>query len=129
MTLYNELGRAVSRGFLPHQQAEAALLVGIARDRQGGVADRFRIARHILRQNINNHDAARDAVSGRIMRLLKPLIGIRAPWGVLMAEAHEANGAAGFPLDEDEVSQLVEVEVWWSLPPAPRQHKGVRHGG
>jgi hypothetical protein len=43
------------------------------------------------------------------------MIAVRRPSNVLRAEAHDLNGAAGFPLSEDEVDDIAAEEVWHSM--------------
>lgn len=65
-------------------------------------------------------EAARD-----IKTLIRPLIAAREPWNSLMAQAHDVNGARGFPLTEADVTEIVRAEIYFALPTAPR---GARHG-
>lgn len=67
----------------------------------------------------------RDETARAIKCAIKPMIGERAAWGALMAQAHDVNGANGFPLVEADVNDIVRTEVFYALPAAPR---GQRHG-
>ena len=51
----------------------------------------------------------------RVKHRLRPHRGPQAAH-VLRAEAHDVNGAAGFPLEEREVNGLVTTEIFWALP-------------
>jgi hypothetical protein len=128
-----KLARPVARGWLPLEQAYADLLVTTLREERSGelgqrtAPDVFRFKRFLLQTEVTRLEVARDLASHRICRLIKPMIALRKPWGSLMAEAHNLNGEAGFPLTESEVTELVETEVWWALPQAPTG--GRRHVG
>jgi hypothetical protein len=47
----------------------------------------------------------------RIWRRIKPLIDARKPSRVVLAEAHDVNGAEGFPLAEADVSDMALAEM------------------
>jgi len=65
---------------------------------------------------LRGHEAWREQAEFRIKRRVKPLIGLRKPSNVLLAEAHGENGAAGFPLAEREVNAIVAAELSWAMP-------------
>jgi hypothetical protein len=125
-----QMGKPVARGDLPLEQAFAAcILATVQAERRGETGDYkatdiVRLQRHLVVTAAEREAQRRDLAAHRICRLLAPMIAQRRAWNVLMAEAHGVNGAAGFPLTEAEVSELVNTEVWFALPPAPR---GARH--
>jgi hypothetical protein len=129
--LAQELGKPVARGLLPLEQAFAACIVATVEAERAGETEGYRSAdivslqRHLVVIHAERETQRRDLAAHKICRLLAPMIALRRPWGALMAEAHGVNGASGFPLTEAEVSELVETEVWFALPRAPR---GARHG-
>jgi hypothetical protein len=117
LLLAKSLGRPVAKGQLNSAQAEAALLVqSIRLDRDGFLEhdpiDVARIATHITHLNARNLTAKRETTIGAIRRGLQPLLGIGARSNRLRAAAHDENGAAGFPLSEPEVDEIVAMEIW-----------------
>jgi hypothetical protein len=127
-----EMGRPVARGEMPLVQADAAIICDtLAQERSGALdglkaPDVVRLKRFLLRQEVRRQEVARELAAWRIERLVKPMIAAHTPRNALLAEAHGVNGAAGFPLSEDEVTEIVRTEVYWALPPAPggRRHVG-----
>jgi hypothetical protein len=127
-----EMGRPVARGEIPLVQADAAIICDtLAQERAGALdglkaPDVVRLKRFLLRQEVHRQEVARELAAYRIERLVKPMIAAHRPRHALLAEAHGVNGAAGFPLSEDEVTEIVRTEVYWALPPAPggRRHVG-----
>jgi len=69
---------------------------------------------HVLRLNLAPLETRRAVVRARIKRVVAPLIAARAQSRRLLAEAHNTNGEAGFPLAEAEVTEIVRVEVFWA---------------
>jgi hypothetical protein len=57
-----------------------------------------------------------------VKRRLRPLIALRKPSNVLLAEAHDVNGASGFPLEEREVNSIAATEMYWALPRGGSHH-------
>lgn len=121
------LGKPVAQGLLSFEQAEAALAAATARAMREGtlqgngtLEERFHAYRHVMGLHARNYEAKCELVTGAIKRLLQPMIVQRRPWNELLAEAHEINGSDGFPLTEREVGDVVETEVWFSLPRAPK---------
>jgi hypothetical protein len=125
----SEMGRPVARGEIPLVHADAAIICDtLAQERAGALGpllapDVVRLKRHLLRQEVHRHEVARELAAWRIERLVKPMIAAHRPSNVLLAEAHGVNGAAGFPLTEAEVTDVVRREVYWALP-RERRHVG-----
>jgi hypothetical protein len=127
-----EMGRPVARGEIPLVQADAAIICDtLAQERAGALdglkaPDVVRLKRFLLRQEMERHRVARELAAYRIERFIKPMIAARKPPNALYAEAHGINGAAGFPLSEEEVTDIVRERMYWALPEAPW---GQRHVG
>ena len=123
-----ELARPVARGDLSLTEADAALIVATLREERAGelegcmAADVVRLKQFLLRQYLHREEVARDLTAHRIRRRLKPLIVLHKPPNVLYAEAHDVNGADGFPLDEPEVTDIAKMEMYWSLPSGRQSH-------
>ena len=122
------LARPVARGWLSPDTARGSLAAFTARAHRGGKLgpyqpdDVYDTLCHTLDSRLAAEENRRDLARHRIRRTLEPMIAARQPWGALMAEAHGVNGTAGFPLTEDEVSDIVRDNVWWSLPAGGRRH-------
>jgi|SRR5215469_7318195 len=111
--LAKELGRPVARGELPHTQALAALLNDTLRQERAGTLgalaarDVMAHKRFVLEGEVHRLSAAREMAEYRITRLVRPMMALRKPRNEILAEAHGYNGGAGFPLAENEVSDIV----------------------
>ena len=124
--LIKSFARPVTRGLLPIEHAEAAVVVALTRDKTvNDINDGIRLWTHILWQCIRNAEDQRTEARGAIKHSLRGLIRLRTPWPRMMAEAHDINGAQDFPLTESEVADVVKTEVYYALPAAPRR---PRHG-
>ena len=116
-----ELAQPVARGYLPPTEALAAMLAGTVRAERIGelapykAADVFRLQRHLFFQRLERLEVARDLATHRIKRLIAPMIAVRKRSNAILAEAHGVNGAASFPLTEDEVTEVVVGEMNQSL--------------
>ena len=113
---------------LPLEHAFAACIAAtVAAERRGEIGD-YKASDIIAHQRwlvgmwAERETTRRDVAEHRIKRALRPMIAVHKPWGTLMSEAHGINGEAQYPLTEDEVSDMVRIEVWFSLPAAPRRH-------
>ena len=110
-----ELARPVARGWLPLGHAHAALLAtALANRRSGSPYDPFHVfkgLRHILDLHLEAEERRRAVAEMRMKRRLRPLIALRKPRNVLLAEAHGVNGADRFPFTEDEVTDITAAEV------------------
>lgn len=118
------LGRAVARGDLSPEHADAAIVVAVAREYPGDVTEPIRIWRHILSLNVRNYTARRETASGAISRILRPLIDLHRPYGAIMAQAFDVNEDNGAPLSESDVKDLVETQLYWAM----KKPRGTRHG-
>ena len=120
------LARPVARGYLTRDDADACLLAATLRARRLGwpydPVGTYGVARHVLGLRLAAEEQRRDGAASRIRRLLKPMIGMRKMPSALLAEAHGVNGNNDFPLTEEEVTDIVRTEVWWSLPVGGRRH-------
>jgi hypothetical protein len=120
------LARPVARGWLTLSQADCFIehdAICAWRDGALGPYDPDHVAaglRHILRLKLRDERVRRALATHRIKQLLRPMIALHKRWGELMAESHGYNGENGFPLTENEVSDIVETEVWFALPHKPR---------
>jgi len=130
--LARELGRPVVRGQIRLAHADAALIVETLQQERAGqlqgrhAADEVSYKRWVLRQEVERQSFDRTRTIVAIERQIKPMIAARRPHNSVLAEAHGVNGADGFPLDEDEVTNVVRTAIFWALPPAPW---GRRHAG
>ena len=123
------LARPVARGYLTLTEAHAELLLAACHAVRDGYPDHdaagiWRLQRHVLRLHLEAEERRRDLAEARVKHRLRPLIALRKPPNVLRAEAHDVNGAAGFPLEEREVNGLVTTEIFWAL---PNRQGGARH--
>lgn len=125
------LGKPVANGRLTLEAAQAAIAAATARgmregtlESRGTLDELLHVYNHILALNVQKHQSARETTTGAIGCILRPLIGTHQPWSALLAEAHNANGDAGFPLTEAEVLDVVRTQVWHSLPTAQRKPHG-----
>lgn len=106
------LARPVARGWLSQDDAEDSILIAALRDRSGhDPLDVYRIGRHILSQRLAAEHARRDLAGHHIRRKLWEMIEQRQRARALLAEAHGVNGDEGFPLTEDEVSDIAITEM------------------
>jgi hypothetical protein len=119
--LATSLAKPVARGYLTLGQAHASLICRVLQaERDGDLApyaatDVFSGLRHVLGLNLENLERDRALAELRIRWRIRPMIAVRRPSNVLRAEAHDLNGAAGFPLSEDEVDDIAAEEVWHSM--------------
>jgi hypothetical protein len=122
------LARPVARGDLDLSAAHASLINNtIAAERRGELgpykaADVVGGMRDALRLHLERAETRRELTAQRIRRLLAPMIDQRKPRNMLLAEAHGVNGAADFPFSEQEVTDLVTAEVYYSLPARGRSY-------
>lgn len=121
-----ELAQPVARGYMPLAHAHVAMLASTVRaERRGELAphravDVFRLQKHILGQHLDRLMARRAVAEGRLKRRIRPLIALRQPRNVVLAEAHDVNGAEGFPFDETDATFLALREIHF----AGRQRHG-----
>jgi hypothetical protein len=121
-----ELARPVARGYLTLTAAHTALLAGTVRAERLGklapykAADVYRLQQHILGLHLDRLMAKRAVAEGRLKQRIRPLIALRKPRNVVLAEAHDVNGAEGFPFDEPDATFLALRELHF----AGRQRHG-----
>lgn len=119
--------RPVARDWMPIAQADGALIAAAVRARREGRLGPYQASdvvaglRTTLRMKLKAERWRRAMAENRICRVLRPLIGTGKKSNVLLAEAHGVNGEDGFPLTEDEVTDIVATEVWHSLPAGVRR--------
>ena len=111
-----ELARPVARGHLTRTQADATLLASTLQAKREGrlpydVKDVFGGLRHILTLNLENEERRRAMTEHRIQRRIYSVIEKRKPSRVVLAEAHDVNGADGFPFDETDVTTMAVVAM------------------
>jgi hypothetical protein len=111
-----ELARPVVRGYISRTDVDLTLAL------ETPDTGAFRIAQHLLNERLSRLETRRDITRLRIRRRLKPLIAMRKPPNVLLAEAHDVNGGEGFPFAEPEVGDIVATEVYWALPQGGRRY-------
>jgi hypothetical protein len=113
-----ELAQPVVRGHLPLAHAYAAMLAStVAAERLGELApykapDVYRLQRHLLGQRLQRLETRRAITEMRIKRRIRPMIALGKPRNAVLAEAHDVNGAEGFPFDEPDVNDIALGEVW-----------------
>jgi hypothetical protein len=123
-----ELARPVARGYLTLTEAHTAMLTGtVAAERLGKLGrykatDVYHLQQHILGLHLARLETKRAMTEAQIKRRIRPLIALRKPRNVLLAEAHDVNGAEGFPFDEPAVADIAASEVYRAV-----QARGARH--
>jgi len=125
--LAKELARPVARGYLTLTEAHAELLLAACLAVRAGYSDQdaagiWRLQRHVLGLHLEAEERRRDLVEAQVKRRARKMIALRKPRNAVLAEAHGENGAAGFPLEEREVTNLVRSEMFWALPPGGPRH-------
>lgn len=111
-----QMGRAVAKGYLTPAQRYAALVVASygAEKRgqlEGAAPGVVRCALHFSAQEAEAVASRRVVTEYRVAQVSRRLIEINAPTGRIWAESHNENGAAGFPLTEQEVEAVVKAEA------------------
>jgi len=127
--LAKELARPVARGYLTLTEAHAELLLAACQAVRAGYPDQdaagiWRLQRHVLGLHLEAEERRRDLAEARMKRRLRPLIALRKPPNVVLAEAHGVNGAEGFPLNEPEVNSIAVAEMYLA---ARFRQGGPRH--
>jgi hypothetical protein len=113
-----ELAQPVARGYLPRTSALEEMLTGTLRAARLGelapyeAADVFRLQRHLFFQRLDRLETRRAVTEMRIKRRIRPMIALGKPRNAVLAEAHDVNGAEGFPFDEPDVNDIALGEVW-----------------
>lgn len=111
----------IIRGYLSGSEAYAALAVAALKlDNGQAVLD---AAWQTLANHVAHQRNTKDRVARWISERLSPFIDEHRPRNALLSEAHDVNGAAGFPLTEDEVTDCATQAAWLSLPRTPRRRR------
>lgn len=115
--LARELAAPVARGMLPKCLADAALLCSALKAERDGTPghafENYGAARHVLGLHTASLETKQDLAIARIRRVITPMIASREKSSRLLAEAHNINGEAGFPLTEAQVNETVTAMVFW----------------
>ena len=114
--LAKSLASPVARGLLPHGIADSELLLAAVEARRGGEItvdpiDLAAILKHILGLYVRELVDRRAIAKSGIRETITGMFAVSAPLNRLLAEAHDANGDAGFPLREWEVTEFVGIEL------------------
>jgi hypothetical protein len=121
-----ELAQPVARGYLTLTEAHTALLTStVAAERLGKLApyratDVYRLQRYLLGQHLERLENRRAITAMKVRARIRPLLELRKPRNVVLAEAHDVNGAAGFPFDEPDVTDIANRQAFY----AGRQRHG-----
>ncbi len=121
-----ELAQPVARGYLTRTEALSTLLFRtLASDRANQInrlepTDVFRLQRHLFFQHLARLETRRAITESRIKNRIWPLMKQRQPRNVVLAEAHDVNGADGFPFDEPDITTIAAREMHF----AGRQRRG-----
>ena len=67
-----------------------------------------------------------DRVLEAIQADVRPMVRARAPLNAIQAQAHERNGAAGFPIHEQDLTEVVRGMVRAMVAPVPPE-RGCRY--
>lgn len=121
-----ELAQPVARGYLSLTDAHAILVAStFSAERCGQLApylatDVYRLQQHLLGLHLERLEHRRAITAMKVRSRIRPLLALRKPRNVVLAEAHDVNGAAGFPFDEHDVTDIAAREAFH----AGRQHHG-----
>jgi hypothetical protein len=118
-----QMAKAIAFGWMRGREAYAALALKMHTLPVDNAEAALAKAWQTLRAHVEWRRKTRDHVQERISQTLKPLLEQHAPRNRLLSEAHGVNGATHFFYTEEEVSDLVALEVWHSLPQAPRSRR------
>lgn len=113
------LAKPVVRGMLAPHEARAAIANHVAKaEREGRLdydpSDVIRFSRFLLASNINRLVTKRSVTALHIAQRIRPLIATKRPRNVVLAEAHDVNGAEGFQFAEPEVTGIVDREYYFA---------------
>lgn len=111
------LARPVCLGYISRHEAWAAIGVHIARAERAGRLDYdpgevASFSRWLLASQIKRLETKRSVTALHIVRRIKPMIATGGPRNAVRAEAHDVNGAEGFPFAEPEVEGIVAREYY-----------------
>jgi len=119
----HRLAVAIATGIYSGEEARRELATTLAwHAERAGI--RSVSCRALAADMLADESDVRETATQNIKRLVAPMIAIRKPSGAVFAEAHGFNGKSGFPLTEEEVTDVVKREMYFALPPAPG---GARH--
>jgi hypothetical protein len=121
----HRLAILVTRGTYPEAEACRELSATLAwHAERAGIRS---VSCRVLAADMLADEAAhRDHATWRIKQAIAPMLAAHRRSNAVLAEAHGVNGAAGFPLTEEEVTDVVRREMFFALPAAP---KALRHAG
>jgi hypothetical protein len=121
----HRLAILVARGTYPAAEAQRELAATLAwHAERAGI--RSVSCRALAADMLEEQAGIRDHAAWRIKQVIAPMLAAHRRSNAVLAEAHGVNGAAGFPLTEEEVTDVVRREMFFALPAAPR---GFRHAG
>jgi len=112
------LARPVVRGYLTPYDARCAIAVHTARaEREGRLGydpdHVISFGRFLLASQIKQLETKRSVTALHIVQRIRPLIATKRPRNEVRAEAHDVNGAEGFPFAEPEVEGIVDREYYF----------------
>ena len=113
------LARPVVRGYLSRHEAWAAIGVYVADAERAGRLDHdpgdvVTFSRWLLASQIKRLETKRSVTALHVVQRIKPMIATKQPRNAVLAEAHDVNGAEGFPFAEPEVTGIVEREYYFA---------------
>jgi len=113
------LARPVVRGYLTPHDARCAIAVHTARAERAGRLGYdpdhvISFGRFLLASQIKRLETKRSVCALHIVQRIRPLIATKRPRNQVRAEAHDCNGAEGFPFAEPEVTGLVDREYYFA---------------
>jgi len=116
------LARPVVRGHLTPYQARCAIAAHVSKaEREGRMdydpGDVISFSRWLLASQIKRLEERRSLAAARIVWRVRPFIGTNRARNVILAEAHDVNGAEGFVFSEDEVTGIVDRELYYARRP------------
>ena len=125
--LAKELARPVARGWLTLTEAHIALLHATLDAVTHGYQDQdvlgiWKLQRHVLGLHLEAEERRRDLAEAQVKRRVRLQLTLRKPRNAVLAEAHDVNGSAGFPLLEREVNSIAAGEMVWALPRGGQHH-------
>ncbi len=80
----------------------------------------------LLSEAVGKIQADIDRVLEAIQADVRPMVRARAPLNAIQAQAHERNGAAGFPIHEQDLTEVVRGMVRAMVAPVPPE-RGCRY--
>jgi len=114
-----ELAKPVVRGLLTAYQARCAIAAHVSKaEREGRMdydpSDVIQFSRWLLASQVKRLEDKRSVAAARIVWRVRPFIGTNRPRNVILAEAHDVNGAEGFPFSEPEVTGIIDRELYFA---------------